>query len=147
MKSFYIKPKFKIGQKISAIKQDKIHEIQIEKIVYDLTYGIKYFAKNRLYDDSQCFATETEAKDFMDSAYRIPFGKGDLVWEGSLIGVRETRVQDGDFWFESNMRKHDNSRLHTDGSINSTSCFENQIEATEKSLSFIKFFESNKNKQ
>ena len=135
--SFYIKPKFKVGQKIFSIKKDEIVQVEIESIVANGN-SISYLSKNNLFLENQSFSSLEEANDFLENAIRLPFVKGDFCWQGNLSGVKSYKVNEVTCFFNNNLKKPYNLTTHAENILNSTSCFENQVEATEESLKQVK---------
>jgi len=135
--SFYIRPKFKVGQKIFSIKEDKIVEIEIESIVANGN-SICYLSKNNMFSENQSFFSSEEAKDFLENSIRLPFVKGDVCWVGNLTGVYSEKVKEVFCFFSNDLKKPYNVTTNTGDVVNNTNCFENQIEATEESLKQIK---------
>lgn len=131
--SFYIKPKFKIGQIIFSIKKDQILQIQIESIVVH-DNSISYLSGNNSFLESQSFSSSAEIEDFLQNSIRLPFVKNDTCWRGDLTGVHSHKVNGVTCFFQKDLKKPYNMTTHADNIINSSSCFENQIEATKESL-------------
>lgn len=137
--SYYVKPKFVIGQTIFSIKDDKIEQVEVESI-QGSSEGIAYLSKNRVFLESQSFSTLEEAKDFFDKAVRIPFVNGNVAWEGDLTGVKRVKVVSTSCFFKDDLKKPYNITTRTDSCVDSTSIFETQIEATESALQQLKQF-------
>jgi len=135
--SFYIKPKFKIGQIIFSIKEDKIIENVIESFVVS-DNSIAYLSGNELFCESQSFSSEEEAKDFLENSIRIPFTKNSWCWSGDLTGVSKLWAKATTFFYKEDLKHPYNSSTHAGNIINHTSCFETQIKATQESLKQVK---------
>lgn len=143
--SFYIRPKFKIGQNIFSIKNDNIEEIVIESI-QTVSKEIYYLSKNKSYCESQSFYCIEEARDFLENALRIPFLEKERGWEGGLNGVRSVDIKEATCFFNSDLKTPYNIIVHTNYCFNSTCVFETQAKATQYSLEqVIKFETSRKN--
>jgi len=135
--SFYIKPKFKIGQIIFSIKEDKIIENVIESFVVS-DNSIAYLSQNKLFCESQSFSSEEEAKDFLKNSIRIPFTKNSWCWSGDLTGVSRLWAKATTFFYKEDFKNPYNSSTHAGNIINHTSCFETQVKATQESLKQVK---------
>ena len=138
--SFYIKPKFKIGQKIFSIKADNIISITVESIAISTCGKVSYLSNNQMFLENQSFSSKEEALEFISSAYRIPFRTNEFAWIGNLAGVVRTQAKDGMFWFKEDKATPYNSQIHAENCLNDTSCFETQLQATEFSLRQLKQF-------
>ena len=141
--SFYIKPKFKVGQTIFSIKKDEIVKIEIESIAIHGT-GISYLSRNSLFLENQSFGSKEEAEDFLLNSIRLPFINGDFCWMGNLSGVSMHKVKSVTCFFKDDLKKPYNITVETDTILNATDCFETQIEATEESLKQAKQFYNKK---
>lgn len=136
--SYYIKPKFKIGQTIFSIYKDEIKQIEIQSIKIDTDLRIGYLSQNNIYADDQSFATREEAEQFLKEALRMPFSKKDWVWEGNSNGIRRIFVESGDFFFEKDGKLY--NYTINDGNCINNSCahetWEQAAEAFKKQMNF-----------
>jgi hypothetical protein len=135
--SFYVLPKFKVNQTIFTIDGDKLKPITVEAI-HATSADIGYLSENRVFSEKQSFATEEDAKTFLEQAVRLPFIKGDKAWEGNLTGVRSVEVKEVYCFFKDDFKKPYCATTHTDTCLNATGVFASQIEATEESLRAVK---------
>jgi hypothetical protein len=144
--SHYIKTKFQIGQDIYSIEKDEIKKITVESISISTDKRIFYLSKNNTFCESQSFANKEEAEDFMSKSYRVPFLTGDFAWEGNLQGVKRVEVRNFScFWFNEDLKKPYNRKIHTDACLNSATTCETRLEAVEQLLKMLKQNEDNLN--
>ena len=99
----YIRPKFKVSQKVWTITQDSIKEIEIEFIH---TYGeaIGYGSKNQSFAERFCFSSRKEAEDFLENAVRIPT-EGQYLWYADLWGVKYVKINKPTCFFRDDLKK------------------------------------------
>ena len=133
----YIKPKFKIGQRLYSVGDDKIHSIIVESILITTCKEISYLSENRTYLESQSFLSEAEAIEFLSEAFVMPFVTGNKAWEADRRGVSSVNVRGGNLWFNEKKKTPYNSQITTDSVLNSTSVYGTRLEAAKECLSMM----------
>lgn len=126
----YIRPKFKISQKIWVIIKDTIIEIEVQSIC---SYGkeISYLSDNKLYKENICFSSKEEAEDFMENSIRIP-DENELLWIVEHHGINAICIEKATCFFKDNLKKPYNATYKTKNCLNAN--FSNFYENVEEAI-------------
>lgn len=134
--SYYIKPKFKVGEEVFSIVGDDIICRKVRTIQIDNINHISYIDEsNKHFNEELSFFSRKEAENFKEESCRIPNLKGDVVWVSNNLGVRmDTLKDDGVYYFQDDLHKPFNKRAHVGDCFNESNFFESQEDATLASL-------------